>query len=141
MRFKPQSEEELNSFKLLDNGEYDFTVVYAEDKISEKGNEYIFMKLQVWDKEGRERLIFTNLAFIKLLKHFCDVTGLEDKYKTGEINAEDCLYKTGKVLIGFKPGEKKPEGGYYPDKNIVEDYIKNLTSSSEEKLLSDDIPF
>lgn len=146
MRFTPQNEEELqNSFKLLDSGEYDFTVVYAEDKVSTKGNDYIFLKLQVWDKDGMERLIFTNLAFIKLLKHFCDVVGLQDKYQTGEILAADCLGKIGRALIGFKPGDKKPDGGYYPDKNIVEDYVNEINSMQKNKqdnsFTSDDLPF
>lgn len=144
MKFKPQSEDELNSFKLLDNGEYDFTVIHAENKVSRAGNEYIFLKLQVWDKDGKERLIFTNLALIKLLKHFCDVTGLQYKYNLGEIYAEDCLNKIGLCQIGYEQGSQKPEGGYYPDKNVVIDYIvktqkKNI--ANKDDFHDDDIPF
>jgi Protein of unknown function (DUF669) len=145
MRFTPQTEEEINSFKLLPDGEYDFTVVYAEDKVSEKGNEYIFLKLQVWDFDGRERLIFTNLAFIKLLKHFCDITGLQDKYQHGEIFAADCLNKMGRCILKIQQGNKKPDGSYYPDKNVVEDYIIKKPSTiqqiQDDNFDTGDIPF
>jgi hypothetical protein len=146
MRFKPQTEEELQaSFQLLEPGQYDFTVAVAEDKVSHAGNDYIFLKLQIWDINGNERLIFTNLALPKLLKHFCDVTGLGGKYQHGEIFSEDCLGKSGRVDLIIEQGKHKPEGGYYPDKNVVKDYIykKPLTMKEENKidLKDDDLPF
>jgi hypothetical protein len=127
---------------LLSDGVYDFTVVHAEEKISQSGNEYIFLKLGIWDDQGRERLIFTNLALIKLLKHFCDISGLQDKYQLGEVLALDCLHKMGKVEIGIEKGKPKLEGGMYPDKNIVKDYIKTTKLEIEPvKFIDDSLPF
>lgn len=127
---------------MLPEGIYDYQVAYAEDKISHAGNEYIFLKLSVYDIQGRERLIFTNLAFIKLLKHFCDAHGLQEKYKNGELLAEDCLGKIGKCEIGIEKGKANPNGGFYSDKNIVKDYFYKKDQKPIEKKveLNDDLP-
>lgn len=144
MKFNPLTEDELNqSFQLLKDGEYDFTVFHAEEKISNQGKEYIFLKLQVWDDAGMERLIFTNLALMKLLKHFCDVTGLGPNYQHGEVHASDCLNKSGRCLIVTEQGKAKPEGGYYPDRNVVKDYIYKLpsTPSVSTNFKDSELPF
>lgn len=148
MKFKPQSEDEINASQFLPDGEYDFTVLHAEEKISAAGNEYIFLKLQVWDREGKEHIVFTNLALMKLLKHFCDVAGLQDKYKFGEILASDCVGKVGLAEIGFEPRKPKPDGsGYFSDKNVVKDYVSKKANSNQPErkavvnMIDDDLPF
>jgi hypothetical protein len=140
MKFTPQTEEELNKpFELLPDGTYDYNVVHAEDKVSQKGNDYIFLKLQIWSAEGKERIIFTNLAFIKLLKHFCDVNGLQDRYQYGNVPACDCLHKCGgQVIIGREADKQKP--GEF--KNVVKDYVQKLKSTVHTiNPLDDALPF
>jgi len=145
MRFNPKSENELNSFGLLEDGEYDFAVNAAEDKLSKAGKEMIELKLIVWDKNGKDRFIFDYLleAMAFKLRHFCEAMGLEKEYDAGEIKAEHCVGKSGKVLIGVQKGNAKPEGGTYPDKNQVKDYIKSEIKPVEKKddFISDDVPF
>lgn len=149
MNFKPLSDEELMISSLLPEGIYDYKVIKSEDKVSKAGNEYTSLTLMVWDENGKERLVFTNMALIKLLKHFCDVNGLQEKYKSGNIPAQDFMDKSaGKVVIGIEGEKQNPLGGVYPAKNIVKDYIDSPAGSllnpigiKKENDLNDDLPF
>ncbi len=89
MKFTPLSEEEILKEGLCPDGTYIYQVIKSEEKVSKAGNEYLAFTLKVWDLEGREHLIFTNLALIKLLKHFCDVNDMKELYQHGVITAED----------------------------------------------------
>jgi Protein of unknown function (DUF669) len=148
MKFKPLTEEEMQSKSLLPDGIYNYQVIKSEDKISKSGNEYISITLKVWDREGKEHIIFTNMALIKLLKHFCDVNDMLDDYQTGNIDAIKFLNKNkGNVTIGTDPEKPNPNGSYYAAKNIVKDYIKEAKGSMQRPLpenddfLNDVIPF
>lgn len=148
MRFKPLSEEELDRSMLFPEGEYHYTVIHAEEKISPAGNEYIALKLKIVDKEGSSSTVFTNLAFIKLLKHFCDVNGLEEEYNIGHVPWVKCMDKCGgKVLIGFEGEKLNPKGGVFKAKNIVLDYIKSSEvamkplPAKKDEFFDDSIPF
>lgn len=124
MRFTPKTEEELRASLLLPEGIYNYKVIKAEDKISAAGNEYISLVLQVWDSEGHESAVFTNLSLIKLLKHLCDVNNMQLDYKGGDIPASKFMNKCeGKVVLGVEPEKPNGSGGYYPPKNIVKDYV------------------
>jgi hypothetical protein len=150
MRFTPLNEDQIQQSGLLKEAQYDFTVINAEEKPSKSkpGNTYIALILQVWDEEGRERLIYTNLALIKLLKHFCDIAGLQDKYEAGEVLADDCLNKGGRVVLGIEKSKINPNGGDYPAKNIVKDYVLKKSHDSMGKkdnnppdFINDVLPF
>lgn len=124
MKFTPLTEEEIQSSSLMPDGIYTYHVIKSEDKISQSGNEYISLTLKVWDQEGRDHLIFTNLALVKLIKHFCDVNGMQNWYQSGDIQANSCLNKSGgMVQIGTQLPKSDGKGGMYPAKNIVKDYI------------------
>jgi len=78
--------------------------------------------------------------------HFCKSVGLEQKYLDGQFNENDCPNQSGKVSIIFQQGKQNPNGGYYPDKNGVEDYIfegekKNVATITKNDFINDDIPF
>lgn len=137
MKFQHKSEQEIIESKLLPKGIYDFNVIEATEKLSKAGNEMIVIKIMVWDKKGKERNITDYLleAMEFKLRHFCEVTGLIDKYNNDELTDMDCLNKSGKVLINIKKGKEKPDGGFYEDKNSVEDYVKG------DNFESDDVPF
>jgi hypothetical protein len=154
MKFTPQSEEEILRSFLLPDGNYNYEVVKSEDKVSSKGNEYLALELKVWDQSGREHFIYTNLAFVKLLKHFCDLNGLTDSYINGELQASQCLGKSGgKVMLGFEDEKPNPKGGMYKAKNIVVDYVDGIVLKSgiaaphvakpnaDGSFIDDDIPF
>ena len=117
MRIVPKSQEEIDLEGLLEKGVYDFEVLKAEDKLSKKGNEMIHIKLKVFHGEGFQFVDdYLMEAMSYKLRHFCDETGLIDRYESGELNAADCIGRTGKVKIDIEPA------GEFPAKNIVKDY-------------------
>lgn len=148
--FNPMTEEELNSASMIEEGFYDFEVVKSTRKTSKSGNPMAELNINVWDKEGKQHLIFDYLVFstvplnIKKVKHFCDAVGLQDQYKQGQIPEELERY-CGKVLIGIQEEKPNPNGGCWPKKNIVVDYLKSDKESSKKPIesneLNDDIPF
>jgi hypothetical protein len=80
--------------------------------------------------QGKEHLIFTNLALVKLLKHFCDVNNMQDLYQSGDVPADRCLNKSGGIVqIGTQEAKPDGRGGMYPAKNIVKDYVFENASS------------
>lgn len=151
MRFTPKTENELQMESLVPEGIYSYQVIKSEDAVSHAGNEYIKFTIKIWDSEGREHLVFTNLALIKLLKHFCDVNGMESDYESGDIPAEKCIFKSGgKVLLGVEGEKPNPNGGMYRAKNIVKDYVSDVNHQSslsmpladaKKDFISDDLPF
>lgn len=124
MRFEPQTEEQLQVSALLPEGLYRYKIIKAEEKISQSGNEYIALIIKVYNDDGQEGLVFSNLALIKLLKHLCDVNNMQDDYKSGDIPANDFVNRSdGRVLLGIEPEKPDGRGGMYKAKNIVKDYI------------------
>lgn len=124
MKFDPLSEEQLETQALVPEGIYSYQVIQAEDKVSKAGNDYISLTIKVWQEAGNDGCVFTNLALIKLLKHFCDVNQLQDRYNSGEVPASICRGKSGgRVMIGIEGEKPNPTGGFYKEKNIVKDYI------------------
>jgi hypothetical protein len=130
MKFNPLTEEELQTTALVPDGIYAYQVIKSEDKISQTGNEYTSLTLKIWDVQGKEHLIFTNLALVKLLKHFCDVNNMQDLYQSGDVPADRCLNKSGGIVqIGTQEAKPDGRGGMYPAKNIVKDYVFENASS------------
>ena len=140
MRFTPRTPEEIQSMTLIAPGTYDFTVVESKEMLSKSGNEMIKLQLKVWDMNGNERSVFDYLleAMAFKLRHFCEATGLLNKYEEGGFNAEDCLGKSGKVEIIIQEGNFKPDGSKYADKNAVKDYCKPIDGAKVDAPKSDD---
>lgn len=131
MQFLPLTEEEIMSASLLPDGIYHYKVIKSEHKISTAGNEYIAMTLKVYDDNGNSSSVFTNLSLKHLLKHFCDVNGLQDDYQSGNLPPDKCLFKSsGRVVISKEAEKPNGNGGWYPPKNVVKDYIKEAKGST-----------
>ena len=153
MKLTTMSEEALNAMNIIEPGVYNFEVMKATDELSKSsGKEMIKLMLRMWDKNGSERIVFDYLldSMPHKLKHFTDCTGLVDKYIFGDMSAEDCIGRTGKLELVIQKGKQKPDGsGMYNDSNSVKDYVKVL--SDDKKIappiqvsgddLNDDIPF
>lgn len=144
MKFEPMSDEQIAKLNLIPEGQYQFEVVDAEDKVSARGNEMIAVKLKIWDRDGKERTLMDWLmpSFPKKLKHFCENTGLQDKYNLGNVIAEDCRHKSGCLSIMITKNQKGE------DWNTVNDYLsfekKNLEmkkETREDPFFNDDLPF
>lgn len=132
--FTPKTENDL--YQLLEKGDYDFEVLNAEDAVSKKGNPMIKLTLKIYDKNGNGRQMYDYLleALAFKLKHFCEATGLDDKYKAGKLEASDCLAKSGKVMIDVESSDA------YPPRNSVKDYVK-IKVNKDNNFIDNDIPF
>lgn len=149
MKFQPKTDAELEAeqakFKPL-KGVYDFEVTDASDEVSTAGNDMIKVTLGVWRPDGSQVLIKDYLlaAMAFKFKHFCEATGMLDRYEAGDVNANDCLNKTGKVELKLKKVDDK-------EYSEVRDYIKRVEPAQgkqppagligEGKPLDDEIPF
>jgi hypothetical protein len=120
MRFDPLNEDQLALANLLQKGQYRFKVLKAEDKVSQAGNEMIFLKLGIRGVDDKVKFVFCNLleAMPHLVKHFCDTTGQPEKYMTGNLNAKDCDGKDGYVEIDIAEDKQNKVL-----RNIVKDFI------------------
>jgi hypothetical protein len=111
----------------------------------------IELKLKIWDIDGSERIVFDYLleAMGFKLRHFSKICNLLDKYESGVLAAEDCVGKSGNLELIVQQGQPRIDGGYYPSKNSVKDYVESqavvhaseVQHQSEHPLLDDAIPF
>lgn len=147
--FTPLTDEEINSFGLLENGIYDFEILKSTRRISKSGNPMAELHLRVKNDKGKEQNVFDYLVFskiplnIKKLKHFCETTGLEKDYQEGKLR-EDLEKLSGKLEIGVQDETANPNGGFYPRKNIVLDYIAGEPKDKkgvDDLFIDDDLPF
>jgi hypothetical protein len=120
MKFDPKTEEDLKRETLLDPGTYDFEVMKSEDAVSKNsGKEMIAITLRLFSDRGERTVrdwLMPSMGF--KLRHFAETTGLLSKYYAGTMNANDCLGRTGKVILVIKDSEQ------YGPQNNVKDYEK-----------------
>lgn len=143
MKFKPCTEEE--ALNLLPDGEYEFLVKKAEDKVSKNLNDMILLHISIWDKSGKEHFIKDYLmeAIAYKIKHFCEAVGLTAEYEAGEFDARHCENLTGKCKVIIE----QQKDTAYPPKNVIKDYIPESKASLEkmtakaEPFLDDNLPF
>lgn len=146
MRFVPKTEEEVSNFTVPE-GVYDFEIVNAIDTVSKSsGNDMIKLMINFYDNEGKLKSIDDYLleSMAYKLRHAAEACGLLKKYESGELEAEDFVGKTGKFKLVISKGRPKPDGGVYPDKNDVKDYIIDGKATKPVKAkpaVDDGIPF
>lgn len=145
MKFTPKTEEEVNAFSITPEGVYDFEIISAFDTTSKAGNDMIKLMINFYDKEGNLKSIDDYLleAMAYKLRHAAEACGLLKKYESGELEADDFVGKTGKFKLGISKGKAKPDGGTYPDKNDVKDYIVDTKAAKAKAAaaVDDEIPF
>lgn len=131
--FQPLTDEEIEMMGLVPEGEYRFEVAKATSKMSNGGNPMIELVLKVWDKNGSEQQVYDYLVstpkMMFKVKHFCDSVGLTQEYLKGHFQDWQCTGKSGRAYIVVTKGKPNDEGGMYPDKNSVRDYIKSTTNN------------
>lgn len=130
MQFESKTEEQIKAELVMPEGEYDFEVTEAVNKVSRAGNDMIEVKLKVFAPDGGFRMV-TDYLMPKMafkLRHFCETTGLMDRYDAGNLTAMNCENRTGRVLLQIEPERKgKDKDGNdktFPPKNSVGDYAK-----------------
>lgn len=120
MRFTPKSEKEVSQFDVFDPGIYDFEVIKAVEEVSKNGNDMIHLVLKVFGRGIDESTLVHDYimeAVAFKLRHFAYAVGLDDEYDSGILEADDCLNRSGKVVLRIKQDK-----GYAP-KNEVKDYV------------------
>lgn len=128
MKTNPKTDEQLHDEAMLPEGEYDFSIDKAEDKVSKKGREagqtepdMIQLDLTVFSSKGDRRVrdwIVSTMAW--KLKHFCYAVGLGEAYERGDISADGLVGRCGKLLL-----KKGKANGDFAPRNEVKDYIVN----------------
>lgn len=148
MKFQPKSEKEIQESMLWPKGDYDFEVVKSERAVSgpqskAPGTTFIKLQVRIWNDDGGTRMVNAILhpAMEAQLRHFCEETGIIDKYEAGTLEAEDCQDLNGKLQLKVKDAE-----GDYPAKNEVQDW--GVKKKAEKKAPapvagdeSDPVPF
>lgn len=150
--FNPMSDEELNAIQnrgLLAEGVYPFIVRQIEQHQSKSGNLMLKVTIDVIAAPNDSRKIIdyitTTETMMFKLKHFCESLGIDDGYQRGNIIFSACINRSGKAKIGAQKGAQKEDGSFYPDKNVIKDYIGKTAQSKLEPLpkvdFNDDIGF
>lgn len=121
MNFAPKTEKEVQESGLVPIAEYDFDVLDAEDTISKKsGNPMIKINIGLYIDGQVKNRVFDYLlpAMEAKLRHFCDTVGLLSQYEAGQLEAADCVGRSGRAKIGIDPAKDS-----FPAKNVVKDYV------------------
>lgn len=120
-KFSPKSDKELNEANLLPVGEYDFEISKAENKTFRSGSTGIALTVMVYTPDGTARLVNDNLVFSDAamfkVSQFSKCVGLYEKYSAGDIDASDCVHRSGKCRVDIEPE------GDYPAKNKIKSYV------------------
>lgn len=146
-----ENEAMQKRFNLLKDGEYDAIIVKSEDKTSSSGNPMMDMTLTVFDETGsshqiRDFLVFTDTMMWKVIR-CAESAGVMTEYEKQKFCSNLVIGKKVKVQVSVEEGSIIPEdklkgklpGSKYPDKNKIQDYLKEGGKRSE---MDDDlIPF
>ena len=135
MKYTPYSEAEIQSMNVMEAGIYVFQVLDVETEKNGKpmqdknGNDMAKLKLVVWDKDNRERTLFTFISgdgnFAYKLRHFAKSIGMVEEYESGMFKINATIGKSGKADIVIKKGTMKSDGSgeMWADRNDVKDFI------------------
>lgn len=106
---------------LLPAGDADFETISAEEKKSSAGNDMIVLRNAIYQGGEIKCYIFDYLLELVAfkLRHYCQSTGLIEKYQSGELTANDCIGKIGRCKIDIQ----SDKDGKHPDKNVIKDYL------------------
>ncbi len=131
MNFSPKNTAELEEerkarMQLMDPGPADFVVKSAIDTLSQSDNtEMIELQVEVTDAHGNTKVLKDWLTpkMMGKMRNFCYGTGAAALYDQGSLMAEHCAGLGGRCLLAVEKGGMAADGGRYPDKNKIRDYI------------------
>ena len=126
MRFEPEIQGEI-----FNAGDYQYTIIKAEDCISKANNEQLHLVLKI--EKGNKKVFIHDYILAKYtykIKCFLESCGMKDIYTKGIIEPDLLLNLEGWARIGVK------EDSVHGDKNVIEQYLK-----TEAVEFNDTIPF
>lgn len=149
------TEDQANKerYQLLNDGMYPAVITKVNHKISPKGNNMYEVDLDVYDENGRGHFIRDYVVFTRSMSwkviHFADSTGTIAEYESKKFTPDLLLNKSCVVLIKTQQGAEipveklngKPAGSRYPDKNVIQDYVKKCDQDKMNKASGSDLPF
>lgn len=160
--YEVMTEEEAMKarFQLLEDGDYPAVIKKVTPRNSASGNSMFDMDLDIYDDNGtphnmRDFLVFTTQMMWKVI-HCVESGGLVKEYMEKKLTPELLENVNVRVRVKTQLGSEipldklkgKPSGSKYPDKNVIEDYLKpedplKVKKIAEKKsdFISDDIPF
>ena len=166
MNYRPLTNEqaqEMSRPQLIEDGEYQCELIefshtdkYLKPLLDRNSEPMTRIKLKIWDSQGKDRVIFTNLfwgANNKMsyrTRHFAESFEVLDMYEMGELYDKlgEVLNQTGHCEIYTQKPRPKNDGSdeMWPAKNEVRDFfvkIKDKVDSSahDEFQPDSDIPF
>ncbi|HLX54260.1 MAG TPA: hypothetical protein VKR58_09980 [Aquella sp.] len=144
MSYRPLTKQEAKDMSnppLIEDGEYPCELIEFSnvDKnhcplTDSNGDMMTKIKLKIWDKEGRERSIFTNLFWSERNKmsyrtrNFAESFGVLELYEKGHMYTQfnKCMNKLGVCKIYTQKARAKNDGtdDMWPAKNDVRDFIE-----------------
>lgn len=121
MDFTPLNDQELRELNLYPEGRYRFRVMRTEQKRSKAGSDYFNLRMNI-NINGKDRTLFDMLFFEgKMMfktKHFCEITGMLDKYEKGKLMPFECDGKEGWLDLTQRVNQQTGEL-----QNSVKDYV------------------
>lgn len=139
MKVTPRTEEEIKYLNMLPEGEYNFLVIDAIEKVSKSGNEMIHLIIKITKNNKNyqihDYLMDTEKMSFKL-RHCCESLGILSKYELGEVSSKDFIDKKGsaKIIISVD------KNGVYDSKNTVKDYLVSNKDGNAD-FFNDEVPF
>ena len=97
---------------LFAEGEYEFIVVDAEERLSGNGNLMIEVELEVSDDNGNTRMVkdYLSAKRQKKLKSAAVACGIGDKFETGSLTDADFVDRRGRLRLTIE----SDNNGEYP---------------------------
>jgi hypothetical protein len=158
--YDPMTEEQAmrERYSLMPKGRYAGVIKKCLPRVSPNGNSMFDMDIDFYDGVGavhtvRDFLVFSNKMMWKVI-HCADSAGLSKEYEEKKFCPEILVNRNIVADIDIQTGNEIPEdklrgkpiGTCYPDKNVVEDYIKLADQTTPDKQaidpqLNDDVPF
>lgn len=119
MKITPRSEEEIRLASLWPEGEYDFEIAAATEKLSSSSNPMIELACRVFNGGGERMVKDWLLEKVEYkLRHFAFAIGLGVAYENGDLDATLMVGRAGRLKLGIEKAK-----GDFPPKNKVVDYI------------------
>lgn len=161
MSYKPLTKQQANDMSrppLIEDGIYSCMLLafYHKDKngqylVDKSGGRMTRITLRVWDANGSEKTVYTNLFWGEdnkmsyRTRHFAESFKIVDKYENGDLydKFSECIGLNGICEIYTQKERSKNDGTseVWPAKNDVRTFIEKETSISAVSNKNEDIPF
>lgn len=150
--YSPKTKEEIADSKLFEDGVYGFEIFSAQEKVSQKGVNYLALGLKVFTDEGQTKVVNDMMADEwdggEKLFNLAEAVGLASEYANGDLTTSSFVGASGyaKIVKGKAKGDFPAQmqvRAYLP---AVDESAKNPApvirqAQAAQPEFSDDVPF